>query len=348
MQLEEEDLSFNDPHGDEFTFAEPTAEDLEMEEAMLGGEWADNDRSEDRGLPEAEGMTGGPMRPARFAEEDWMATPPLPPIASPQLESESDPLAPVYARFAVPTGEHGLVQELRMRGPTETRRRNAPESGAILGLPFLQLVDAVDRERMAEAKLASLDAERKRPEGTASADVIGGQLWVDKYRPRSFMELLSDERINRKVLRWVKEWDPHVFKTKAPMPAAKHPGGFVSSGNNDNFRGRGSGGGKGGYAFGGGGDGGKGDATKGGGGGNKSGGKGSGKGSGKGGGNGGFDSRGGGGVGGGREGSRLGASEASRPERLLLLMSGPPGLGKTTLAHVCQLDSNWEEMCLGG
>ena len=37
------------------------------------------------------------------------------------------------------------------------------------------------------------------------------KLWVDKYRPRAFFDLLSDEQINREVLRWLKSWDKLVF-----------------------------------------------------------------------------------------------------------------------------------------
>jgi hypothetical protein len=43
-------------------------------------------------------------------------------------------------------------------------------------------------------------------------------LWVDRYRPRQFIDLTGDERVNREVLAWVKEWDPCVFgknKSKA-------------------------------------------------------------------------------------------------------------------------------------
>lgn len=39
-----------------------------------------------------------------------------------------------------------------------------------------------------------------------------GALWVDKYAPDGFRDLLSDEKINREVLRAVKAWDPFVFK----------------------------------------------------------------------------------------------------------------------------------------
>eukprot|EP01038_Epipyxis_sp_PR26KG_P015121 gene15121-20348_t len=43
--------------------------------------------------------------------------------------------------------------------------------------------------------------------------VTGGSLWVDKYAPKSFMELLSPEKTNREVLKSVKKWDTFVFKT---------------------------------------------------------------------------------------------------------------------------------------
>ncbi|CAL5413737.1 unnamed protein product [Camellia sinensis] len=41
--------------------------------------------------------------------------------------------------------------------------------------------------------------------------VVNEKLWVDKYAPKSFMELLSDEQTNREVLLWLKQWDSCVF-----------------------------------------------------------------------------------------------------------------------------------------
>lgn len=37
------------------------------------------------------------------------------------------------------------------------------------------------------------------------------ELWLEKYRPQSFFELMSDERINENVMLWVKQWDQLVF-----------------------------------------------------------------------------------------------------------------------------------------
>lgn len=39
-----------------------------------------------------------------------------------------------------------------------------------------------------------------------------GGLWVERYAPRSFFDLLSDETINREVVRWLKSWDACVFR----------------------------------------------------------------------------------------------------------------------------------------
>lgn len=39
----------------------------------------------------------------------------------------------------------------------------------------------------------------------------GGQLWVEKYRPKSYFDLLSDESTNRSLLTWLKMWDKVVF-----------------------------------------------------------------------------------------------------------------------------------------
>ena len=37
------------------------------------------------------------------------------------------------------------------------------------------------------------------------------ELWVEKFRPRSYVELLSDDGTNRVLLKWLKLWDKVVF-----------------------------------------------------------------------------------------------------------------------------------------
>ncbi|XP_022687359.1 chromosome transmission fidelity protein 18 homolog isoform X2 [Varroa jacobsoni] len=58
-----------------------------------------------------------------------------------------------------------------------------------------------------------------RAEGDLSVGISGDNdtekcpslLWADKYRPRGFMDLLSDTAINRLLLQWIKLWDECVF-----------------------------------------------------------------------------------------------------------------------------------------
>ena len=46
-------------------------------------------------------------------------------------------------------------------------------------------------------------------------------LWVEKYKPRSYMELLSDDGTNRTLLMWLKLWDKLVFKKERKVKPKK-------------------------------------------------------------------------------------------------------------------------------
>ncbi|KAK9916711.1 hypothetical protein WJX75_006133 [Coccomyxa subellipsoidea] len=49
----------------------------------------------------------------------------------------------------------------------------------------------------------------------------GEDLWVDRYAPCSFLELLGHEEINREVVRWLKTWDKCVFGEDKHRPGPK-------------------------------------------------------------------------------------------------------------------------------
>lgn len=42
--------------------------------------------------------------------------------------------------------------------------------------------------------------------------LIDANLWVEKYRPQRYLDLLSDESTNRNLLKWLKMWDKIVFQ----------------------------------------------------------------------------------------------------------------------------------------
>ncbi|TPP55111.1 ATPase associated with various cellular activities (AAA) family protein [Leishmania donovani] len=56
---------------------------------------------------------------------------------------------------------------------------------------------------------------RPRPHRAPS----NGELWVTKYSPKLFHEVLSDETVNLRLLQWLKSWDAYVFPDDAPSAA---------------------------------------------------------------------------------------------------------------------------------
>ena len=59
-------------------------------------------------------------------------------------------------------------------------------------------------------------------------------LWVEKYKPRNFSQLLSPENINREVLRSLKQWDRYVFKKAIPNETLSSSSSSITNKNNNN------------------------------------------------------------------------------------------------------------------
>ena len=71
-----------------------------------------------------------------------------------------------------------------------------------------------DKERKVTFQLQTQSLQRKRQHHKLLQQQQ--RLWVDKHAPTSISHLLSDERTNREVLRALRAWDPYVFKREAP------------------------------------------------------------------------------------------------------------------------------------
>uniref|UniRef100_A0A8C0F1M4 Chromosome transmission fidelity factor 18 n=1 Tax=Bubo bubo TaxID=30461 RepID=A0A8C0F1M4_BUBBB len=114
---------------------------------------------------------------------------------------------------------------------------NARRPLHLLGVPFSYLKEQVDEERRRRVLEAShcLESETsaESPEPRGEAEPTDEEesalhcLWVDKFMPRRYMELLSDDYTNRCLLKWLKLWDTVVFgkerAVKAKPSTEAHP-----------------------------------------------------------------------------------------------------------------------------
>uniref|UniRef100_A0A8C9MTP1 ATPase AAA-type core domain-containing protein n=1 Tax=Serinus canaria TaxID=9135 RepID=A0A8C9MTP1_SERCA len=98
----------------------------------------------------------------------------------------------------------------------------------LLGVPFSYLKEQVDEERRRQVLEASQQLTEIISSPCHAEESESHCLWVDKFTPKRYMELLSDDYTNRCLLKWLKLWDTVVFgKDKAgkkPKPSsAAHP-----------------------------------------------------------------------------------------------------------------------------
>lgn len=97
-----------------------------------------------------------------------------------------------------------------------------PEMKNLLSKSFRDLQWEVDDEIKTKSALFQTQLQRASHEldreAESGGEVSAPQLWVDKYSPQSFTQLLSVEKTNREVLKAIKRWDRYVFKLPAIDP----------------------------------------------------------------------------------------------------------------------------------
>ena len=117
------------------------------------------------------------------------------------------------ARFYLKLEEKSSVEQLR------DVEQKGVRAALLCGSSYYQLHEAATGE-LNRLQTAALTRETA-PLVTDGQESAQTELWVEKYKPRSYMELLSDDGTNRTLLMWLKLWDKLVFNKERKVKPKK-------------------------------------------------------------------------------------------------------------------------------
>lgn len=147
--------------------------------------------------------------------------------AEPQMDGESYDNGKYLSRFAseidgdcvpvtAPSGSGERVyakldkQKFSASDVNVVDKFTMPDTASgLLSQPVSVLLQNAEQDALLKVLQASSEVQNTILPLETSA--MTEELWVNKYAPRSFTELLSDEHTNREVLSWLKQWDAAVF-----------------------------------------------------------------------------------------------------------------------------------------
>uniref|UniRef100_A0A8D8QWV5 Chromosome transmission fidelity protein 18 homolog n=1 Tax=Cacopsylla melanoneura TaxID=428564 RepID=A0A8D8QWV5_9HEMI len=100
--------------------------------------------------------------------------------------------------------------------------------GHILSEPLDSLLETARSINQSKEELKRKEEiqNRIRDLNLDEVEEVGGyreELWVEKYRPKNYRQLLSDEGTNRTLLQWLMLWDKAVFKRDLPKHLSHQP-----------------------------------------------------------------------------------------------------------------------------
>lgn len=97
----------------------------------------------------------------------------------------------------------------------EANNTNIFPTRNLLSKPIDKLIEEANDKLKAIHNDDSVEiTEDKGVEEMQDVEKFKSELWVDKYNPKNFIDLITDERINREFLTWMKSWDKIVFPKK--------------------------------------------------------------------------------------------------------------------------------------
>ena len=81
------------------------------------------------------------------------------------------------------------------------------------------MADAQFERRLREIENSGSNETTSPDEPAVTTDCT--DLWMEKYRPKNYLDLLSEESVNRTLLHWLKLWDKVVFNREVKLKVPK-------------------------------------------------------------------------------------------------------------------------------
>ncbi len=89
---------------------------------------------------------------------------------------------------------------------------NAFQQTTLSSTGMRNLLDVPVHRMVTQLETAKAQAAKsKNAKHAAFAPDTEHSLWVDRYRPTRFTDLVGNERVARDILAWIKQWDYCVF-----------------------------------------------------------------------------------------------------------------------------------------
>lgn len=195
-----------------------------ISETQINGHKRSRSNGPDASTPKTAGLSDekrsriDDLEPEPESEEDWLRYSPPPQETNHVVEEPEEKILSRYASqidgdcipVTAPSGDRVYAKMCRVEREERLNKMHMKvQSGGLILEPVNVLLQRVEQEAFTKALQASSEGQNDilLPE----TPVVHEQLWVDKYAPSSFTELLSDEQTNREVLLWLKQWDSGVF-----------------------------------------------------------------------------------------------------------------------------------------
>ena len=183
-----------------FNMLDDDDEDVDMDENATRNRFLDSKDDKDAGISQEDASMKVPEVAETLAETVTKPAPAT--IPDPQPIPRQKPLNTIRMAPVQATTTSGVSlsfgRKKKVEGLRDTRDLE-PRSG-YLERPVHKLITEID----------STPSTSSQPPAYSNYS-HDSRLWTDKYKPSKFTDLMGDDRLNRQVMSWLKEWDKCVF-----------------------------------------------------------------------------------------------------------------------------------------